>query len=167
MNSFMMGYPHHHVQAPMGSCMDPKFPPGEDYANGYSNFSSATAHQSPDYLHPHHHQTSSFNHQTVNNYASIGHHFYHHPNHYAAAAVSQTASNAPAATAPANSYIANNYYGSYYGAPTAAVAHNAPIMDLPIQCPPNVEPQNTALGLQELGGCNRRLLELCKKRLKL
>lgn len=143
-----MGYPHHHVQGPMGSCMDPKFPPGEDYSNGYTNLgiSTAGAHQSPDYLphpHVHHHQTNSFNHQSVANNYGLSHHFYHH-NHYPATQNHAVA----AAAAPTNNY-SNGYYGSYYGSP--AVTHNAPIMDLPIQCPPTVEPQNTALGLQELG----------------
>lgn len=150
-----MGYPHHpHVQGPMGSCMDPKFPPGEDYTNGYANMASAGAHQSPDYLshpaahhhHPHVAQTNSFSPQSMaNNY-----NFYHH-NHYQVAAATQhhAVVAAAAAAVPANNY-SNGYYGSYYGTPTVPQHASTPIMDLPLQCPP-AEPQNTALGLHELG----------------
>lgn len=147
MNSFMMGYPHHHVQAPMGgSSLDPKFPPGEDYTNGYSNLGIPS--QSPEFLHHHHHPhhaqstaTNGYN-QNSNNY-TFGQHFYHHHNHYATPPQIHT-------SPQTNGYSTNGYYGSYYT--TTAAAHNAPIMDLPIQCPPtSVEPQNTALGLQELG----------------
>lgn len=143
MNSFMMGYPHHHVQAPMGSSLEPKFPPGEDYANGYGSLGMPP--QSPEFLH-HQPTTNGYN-QNANNYA-FGQHFYHHHNHYSTPpqihSSPQTNGYAAAAAAAA---ATNGYYGSYYTTTT----HNAPIMDLPIQCPSNVEPQNTALGLQELG----------------
>lgn len=138
-----MGYPHHHVQThPMGSSLDPKFPPSEDYSSNYTNIS--LSHSNMDYMH---HQSNGFNHhQNTNNYGysqGISPHFYH-PHNYGSP---QIPHHPTAASAQNNSYNSNNYYSNYY----STNSHNAPIMDLPIQCPTNTEPQNTALGLQELG----------------
>ncbi|XP_063704068.1 homeotic protein deformed [Culicoides brevitarsis] len=166
MNSFLMGYPHHpHVQAPMGSSLDPKFPPSEDYTN-YTNINMT--HTNVDYLH--HHQAAAvangFNHHHhQNGNYNYGQHFYH-PHNYG---TPQIAPAPPAAAPPpvvppptsthhatasaanlqnANNYnSANSYYGGYY----AANSSNTPLMDLPLQCSTAAEPQNTALGLQELG----------------
>uniref|UniRef100_A0A336JX35 CSON002406 protein n=1 Tax=Culicoides sonorensis TaxID=179676 RepID=A0A336JX35_CULSO len=144
MNSFLMGYPHHHVQTPgMGSSLDPKFPPSEEYTN-YTNINMT--HTNVDYMH---HQTNGFNHHShQNGNYNYGQHFYHHHN-YGTPQIPPpppTHHSAASTTIQNNSYNGNSYYGGYY----ASNASNAPIMDLPLQCTAT-EPQNTALGLQELG----------------
>lgn len=130
-----MGYPHHHVQAPMGSSLDPKFPPSEDYTN-YTNINMT--HTNVDYIH--HQQPNGFSHHQNGNY-NYGQHFYHHHN-YGSPQIPHHSANIQN-----NSYNGNSYYGGYY----ASNSSNTPIMDLPIQCATATEPQNTALGLQELG----------------
>ncbi|XP_053668699.1 homeotic protein deformed [Anopheles marshallii] len=53
MSSFLMGYPHHHIQS-MGINIEPKFPPSEDYPsfhNGYGAVNGITQSGNQDYLH--------------------------------------------------------------------------------------------------------------------
>ncbi|XP_040157772.1 homeotic protein deformed [Anopheles arabiensis] len=62
MSSFLMGYPHHHIQS-MGINIEPKFPPSEDYANfhsGYGVGNNVTQAGTQDYLH--HIQSESLHH---------------------------------------------------------------------------------------------------------
>ncbi|XP_055700047.1 homeotic protein deformed [Phlebotomus papatasi] len=152
MSSFLMGYPHH-IQSPMGTTIEPKFPPNEEYHhhhhhNGYASMGTPAVQNTSDYLH---HQNNSLHQNSGNfNYAqSIGGHFYHHHHGYGASPAqmptAQSNSYSPAAGAPVTS--GGGYYGGYYG--TSTPSHHQ-MMDLPIQCP-NTEPTNTALGLQELG----------------
>ncbi|GAB0097732.1 hypothetical protein DMENIID0001_133980 [Sergentomyia squamirostris] len=153
MSSFLMGYPHH-IQSPMGTTIEPKFPPNEEYHhhhhhNGYASMAAPAVQNTSDYLH---HQNNSLHQNSGNfNYAqSIGGHFYHHHHGYGASTgqmpTPQTNSYSPAAPVTTG----GGYYGGYYGTTTAATSHHQSMMDLPIQCP-NSEPTNTALGLQELG----------------
>lgn len=131
-----MGYPHH-MQSPMGTGIEPKYPPNEDYHhhNGYG-MSTGISQNNTDYLH---HQTNGMHHQNTNNYnysQGISGHFYHHHHHGYTSPDIHSSIN--------NGYTnGNGYYGGYYG----TGGHQ--MMDLPIQCPS--EPTNTALGLQELG----------------
>ncbi|XP_052865941.1 homeotic protein deformed [Anopheles cruzii] len=65
MSSFLMGYPHHHIQS-MGINIEPKFPPSEDYGgfhNGYGTVSGITQPVNPDYLH--HSQPDSLHHASA------------------------------------------------------------------------------------------------------
>lgn len=160
MSSFLMGYPHHHMQTPMGG-MEPKFPPSEEYHlhhNGYGSMNGMTQNQT-DYLH---HQNNGL-HQNTNNFnysQGLSGHFYHHPHHppphhhhpgYASPVSSQMHSTS---SPQSNGYTNNtpaSYYGGYYSSSNNSnnsASHQ--IMDLPLQCP-GTETTNTALGLQELG----------------
>ncbi|KFB43126.1 AGAP004646-PA-like protein [Anopheles sinensis] len=66
MSSFLMGYPHHHIQS-MGINLEPKFPPSEDYSsfhNGYGGVNGISQTGTPEYLHhtqsdPLHHSGSA------------------------------------------------------------------------------------------------------------
>uniref|UniRef100_A0A182NN44 Uncharacterized protein n=1 Tax=Anopheles dirus TaxID=7168 RepID=A0A182NN44_9DIPT len=65
MSSFLMGYPHHHIQS-MGINIEPKFPPSEDYAsfhNGYGALNGISQAGAQDYLH--HAQSESLHHTGV------------------------------------------------------------------------------------------------------
>jgi hypothetical protein len=171
-----MGYPHHphhpHVQssAAMGGGLEPKFPPSEEYHhyNGYSMGTAGMTQTSPgDYLH---HQTNGLHQNSAaanfsysQGFGSFYHHHHHHhpppPPPPSSGYGSPTAAqmHGLGGVAQNNSYANNGYYSpGYYGStaatnttPAAAAPHQ--MLDLPIQCPPVVEPTNTALGLQELG----------------
>lgn len=165
MSSFLMGYPHH-IQNPMHSAIDPKFPPSTDdyhhhhnhlHHNGYAHNSNSMSSTMPpiqsnnDYVNGVHHQnsiTNGMHSSNTNNYNyshTISGHFYQHSYnsqmHHVPAPPSQTTTN--------NSYSNSNnnaYYNNYYG------SNNNQMMDLPLQYS-NTEPTNTVLGLQELGVC--------------
>ncbi|XP_055850722.1 homeotic protein deformed [Episyrphus balteatus] len=176
MSSFLMGYPHApHVQNPMGSGLEPKFPPADDYHmyNGYSMSTGPIGHHQghigSDYM-SNGHNSGSLHHQSSNsfNYSPHHHHhqsigsaagYYHHPHphsHPHSGYSTHSVHSPVSATAGTEAAIANNgyansnsnggYYGGYYG---ASNGHHQ-MLDLPIQCP-NTEPTNTVLGLQELG----------------
>ncbi|XP_058117072.1 homeotic protein deformed [Anopheles ziemanni] len=72
MSSFLMGYPHHHIQS-MGINLEPKFPPSEDYTsfhNGYGGVNGITQTGTPEYLH--HTQPDSLHHSGSAGVVSVG-----------------------------------------------------------------------------------------------
>ncbi|XP_053679442.1 homeotic protein deformed [Anopheles nili] len=71
MSSFLMGYPHHHIQS-MGINIEPKFPPSEDYTsfhNGYGAVNGITQTGTPDYLH--HGQSDVLHHNSTTGVVGI------------------------------------------------------------------------------------------------
>lgn len=143
---------------------------GTDYMSAASihhhhsnNAISAAHHQSSNFNfgaspsphhHSHHHHQSYYGHSS----ATVHHHpaYSSHGTTGGNAAMHSTAtgnssgySNSSPNISSGNSVTASSYYGGYYSNPTGHSPHQ--MLDLPLHCP-NVEPTNTVLGLQELGG---------------
>ncbi|XP_055587715.1 homeotic protein deformed-like [Uranotaenia lowii] len=93
MSSFLMGYPHPHLQS-MGINIEPKFPPADEYGfhNGYSNVPGITQagndylhHAQSDLLHHNGGQNANGGYNTYAAHHGMGyypHHHHHHHHHH-------------------------------------------------------------------------------------